>query len=466
MAAGRLARATLAVLAAALVCSGSAAATSAWTQVTIDASDGTPLACAYRIPTGTPPAGGWPGVILFHGLGGSRNNMKTLGNALVQAGFASLACDARGTGDSGGKFGFDGPNEVQDAHDLFDWFAARSDVSDTEIGALGRSLGGGEVWNAAAAGVPFKAIVPVITWTSLGAGLSPSGVPKAGLLAALFPQVPASQWDPSIAQARGDLLAGTVTSAVSSFEAARSAAPELPSLTVPTLMVQGRHDFLFDMDQAFSAYDQLAGPRRLYLGDLGHSPSTKPVAEHPTYLAEEIRWFRAYLAGGPAVPGGVVLAHDPWDGRTSRFTGLPLTRHVSVNLPGTTTLLSPSASTSRSIRLTSGSLETFGDGSLTVHYSTGAAGSWPRLIAEVFVRGNLAPVTVGGALLTAGSGVVHIPLSDQAVLLRRGEPLRVVIGPAVAQSVYGSSPSAPAGSSITIGAVTLNLSVLRRPVSR
>jgi ABC-2 type transport system ATP-binding protein len=462
----RQARVSLALLAAALVCAGSASATSAWTQVTIDASDGTPLACAYLIPAGTTPSGGWPGVILFHGLGGSHNNMKTLGNKLAQAGFASLACDTRGTGGSGGKFGFDGPNEVRDAQDIFDWFAARSDVSDTQIGALGRSLGGAEVWNAAAAGVPFKAIAPVITWTSLEAGLNPNSIPKAGLLAALFHQVPASQWDPSTAQARDDLLAGDVTSAVTSFEAARSAGPELPSLTVPTLMVQGRHDFLFDMDQAFAAYEQLAGPRRLYLGDLGHSPSTKPVAEHSTYLAEEIRWFREYLAAGPKVDDGVVLAHDPWDGRTSHFTGLPLTRHVSVNLPGTTTLLSPGASTNRSVRPTGGRLETFGDCSLTVSYSTGAAGFWPRLIAEVFVRGGSSPVTVGGALLTADAGVVHIPLSDQAVLLPRGQPLRVVIGPGVAPSVFGSPPSAPAGSSITIGGITLNLSVLRRAVSK
>ena len=68
--------------------------------------------------------------------------------------------------------------------------------------------------------------------------------------------------------------------------------------------------------------------------------------------------------------------------------------------------------------------------------------------------------------LPEGSGVVHIPLSDQAVLLRRGEPLRVVIGPGVAPSVYGNPPRLRPGSSITIGAVTLNLSVLKRAVSK
>ncbi len=167
------ARVVFAILAAALVCAGSASAAPSWTEVTIDASDATPLACAYIIPGGTAPAGGWPGVILFHGLGQSHTDMEPYGSALAQYGFAALACDARGTGASGGTFGLDGPTDVQDAQDLFNWFAARSDVSDTKIGALGLSLGGGEVWNAAAAGVPFKAIVPATTWTEPRAGTQP-----------------------------------------------------------------------------------------------------------------------------------------------------------------------------------------------------------------------------------------------------------------------------------------------------
>ena len=159
------ARIVVAILAAALVCTGGAAAASGWTEVTITASDSTPLACAYIVPSGTAPTGGWPGVILFHGLGQSHTDMEPIGTAMAQFGFASLACDARGTGGSGGKFGLDGPTETQDARDLFNWFAARSDVSNTQIGAFGLSLGGGAVWNAAVAGVPFKAIVPAITWT-------------------------------------------------------------------------------------------------------------------------------------------------------------------------------------------------------------------------------------------------------------------------------------------------------------
>src|SRR3954451_7974930 len=197
-------RVVLALFAAALACTGSASAAPGWTTVTIAASDATPLACEYLLPSGTPPAGGWSGVILFHGLGQSAADMEPIGYAMQEFGLATLACDARGTGSSGGKFGLDSPRDTQDAQDLFTWFAGRSAVSATQIGSFGLSLGGGEVWNAAVAGVPFKAIVPAITWTDLGAALNPNGVPKHELIAQLADVIPFSHWDPSLTQARTD----------------------------------------------------------------------------------------------------------------------------------------------------------------------------------------------------------------------------------------------------------------------
>src|SRR5215471_274175 len=213
------ARVVFAIVAAALVCAGGASAAPGWTEVTITASDATPLACAYIIPSGTAPAGGWPGVILFHGLGQSHTDVEPYGSALAQFGFAALACDARGTGGSGGKWGLDGPREVQDAQDLFNWFAADPNVSDTKIGAFGLSLGGGAVWNAAVAGVPFKAIVPAITWTNLATALNPEGVPKTGLIGILSRAVPVPNWDPSLVQISQTLLQGEITPAVTSSEA-------------------------------------------------------------------------------------------------------------------------------------------------------------------------------------------------------------------------------------------------------
>jgi pimeloyl-ACP methyl ester carboxylesterase len=461
----------VAVAVAVLACAGAApsvlagtrAARAATQELTITASDGTKLACGLVLPSGASPmpTGGWPGVILFHGLGQSHQNMETVANvALAPHGFASLMCDTRGTGASGGTFGLDGPKEVQDARDLFNWFAARTDVSDTKIGAFGLSLGGGAVWNAAVAGVPFEAIVPATTWTSLGPALNPNGVPKTGEVEELNQAIGSSRWDPSLAQARVDLAGGVVTPAVKSVETARSSRPKLNSLHVPTLIVQGRHDFLFDLDQALAAYRLLAGPKRLYLGDLGHPPAQNPTAELPTFLSEALTWFEHYLAGVGTVQGGVLLAHDPWDGSTTSYNALPRTRHMSVNLPGSKRIAA-NGSVSRSVRPTGGPLETFGDSSLSVRFSRNSVLTTIR--ALVSVKGGTV-VTAGAAKIAGGSGVVKIPLFDQAVLLRRGKRLTVTVGGTTADGVYEPFQSGPP--SITIGRITLNLSLLKKTVSR
>src|SRR5205085_7624124 len=134
-------------------------------QLTIPMSDGAQLSCSLTLPDGAAPTAG---VMLFHGLGGRHQDMEPIATSfLVPAGYAALACDARGHGSSGGLFGLDGPRDVQDTRELYDWLGAQPGVNGDAIGALGISLGGGAVWNAAAAGVPFKAIVPIITWTDL-----------------------------------------------------------------------------------------------------------------------------------------------------------------------------------------------------------------------------------------------------------------------------------------------------------
>ena len=333
--------ALLAVVAGMLAGAGSARAATPQ-ELTITAADGTPLACALVEPDGTPPAGGWPGVMLFHGLGGKHQDMEPFATGfLAPAGYASLMCDARGEGASGGLFGLDGPTDVADTQFLFSWFAARPEISDTEIGAYGISLGGGAVWNAAAAGVPFKAIVPVTTWTNLTTALAPQGLSKSGLVTQLAARGADVALGPGAARRGAVARDEHEHRAGEHARAPRSVAHAPASLTVPTLLIQGRHDFLFDIDQAEAAYRLLKGPRRLYLGDLGHPPAPNPVAEHPTYFGLAVQWFDRFLKGTPNGvdrQATVELAHDPWDGKTTTYTGLPPTKTASVVLPGTTTI--------------------------------------------------------------------------------------------------------------------------------
>ena len=101
-----------------------------------------------------------------------------------------------------------------------------------EIGAFGISLGGGAVWNAAAAGVPFKAIVPTITWTNLQESLAPQGLAKSGLVLYLSQLVPAARYDPQLLAALAGLLTGANFDLVAALATSRSVdavAPRRPS---------------------------------------------------------------------------------------------------------------------------------------------------------------------------------------------------------------------------------------------
>jgi alpha-beta hydrolase superfamily lysophospholipase len=460
----------LAAVVAALAWSGSALA-AVPQQLTFTASDGAKLACSVVVPDAPAPAGGYPGLILFHGLGGRHEDMEPLGTQVfAPAGYETLECDARGHGASEGLFGLDGARDVQDTKELFAYLQSRT--GNASIGALGISLGGGAVWNALTSGVPFKAAVPMMTWTNLVTALAPQGLSKSGLVQYLAGLVPTSRWDPQLLAASQGLTTSADLTAATALGSSRSPTSRLPSLTTPTFLIQGRHDFLFDIDQALAAYRSLKGPKRLYLGDLGHSPGISPFTapDAATFWAEALRWFDRYVKG---TPNGVqsqppiILGHDPWDGKPTTYKTLPETKVVSVTLPGTSTLSGGTAKAVRSARLTGGPHETFGDSTVVVRYSN--AKNWDRLVAVLAVQGSSTPITAGGVKLKAASGKVTIRLMNQAVRFASGKRLVLYLGPTSliqdpANALYLATVQPDAA--ITIGRVTLNVSVLRRAVSR
>jgi alpha-beta hydrolase superfamily lysophospholipase len=457
----------LAVVAAALGWSGAARAATPQ-QLTIAASDGAKLACSIVVPDTAAPPGGYPSVLLFHGLGGKHQDLEPIATQfLAPAGYETLECDARGHGVSEGQFGLDGPRDVLDTRELFDYLAART--GNQNIGALGISLGGGAVWNALTNGIPFKAAVPIITWTNLLTALAPQGLSKSGLVGYLAGLVPTTRWDPQLLAASAGLSTSADLSGAAAIASTRSPVSKLASITTPTLLIQGRHDFLFDIDQAIAAYKSLHGPKRLYLGDVGHTPAANPAAELPVYFGESVKWFDRFLKG---TPNGidkprVELAHDPWDGKTTVYTGLPPTKIASVILPGTTTMSGATGRLVRSVRITGGPHETFGDSTVVVPYTN--AKQWDRLVAVLTVQGSTTPISAGGVKLTAASGKATIRLMNESVRFPAGKKLVLYLSStSLAQSsadaLYLASVQPDA--QITIGRVTLNLSVLKKTVSK
>src|SRR5207253_10633588 len=105
-------------------------------------SDGVHIQSTYLVPNGTAPATGWPAVMIFHGLGQTRNSTEfanvswtqVAGSVFAADGYAVLTFDARAHGQSGGLFTLDGPREIQDTKELFNWLASQPGVDAKHIG--------------------------------------------------------------------------------------------------------------------------------------------------------------------------------------------------------------------------------------------------------------------------------------------------------------------------------------------
>ena len=107
-------------------------------------ADGTSIAYDLYLPSGAMPAGGWPGVVVLHGLGGSKDSMAPIAQVFVSHGYAALAYSARGHGTSTGNVELAGPNEISDERAMVSFFTGLPQVSDTKVAAWGISYGGGQ----------------------------------------------------------------------------------------------------------------------------------------------------------------------------------------------------------------------------------------------------------------------------------------------------------------------------------
>ena len=436
-------------------------------QLTVPMSDGANLACSLTMPdSGTPTAG----VMLFHGLGGKHQDMEPLATQyFAAAGYAVLACDARGHGPSPVCcWALAAPPAVADVQSEFNWFAQR--IGTSNIGGLGISLGGGMLWDAATSGVPFKALVPVITWTNLQQALAPQSFAKLGLVLYLSGLVPQAMWSPILTAAAAALVAGNTAQGGSGVDwNANQSIQKLSGFSTPTLMIQGRHDFLFDIDQVLATYKLLAGPKRIYLGNFGHSPDSTSTAPDQAYFWPlAVKWMDRYLKG---TQNGVdkvhiELGHDPWDNKPTAYAAPPATKSISVNLPGSSVIRGSAGKVVRSVRVTGGPHETFGDTTVTVKYS--GAQQWDRLVAVLCIQGNTTPISVGGVKISGASGTATIRLMNESVLIPSGKKLVLYVGPTSTIQTPGDAvylASVPTTAQVTIGKETLKLSVLKKAVS-
>jgi predicted acyl esterase len=446
------------------------------TDQLLSMGDGVSLATTLYTPPGPTPSGGRPAILLLHGLGANRASMNAIAEqSFAPFGYSVLTVDARGHGESGGVSTFGGSRELADYAAALSWLRLRPGVSDTRIGALGFSLGGASVWKLLSAAGRLAAAVPVTTWTSLYDALLPQGFAKAGLVAQLRGLLPDDRWDATVKTLADDSQLGRNLPQIQAFARQRSVREELGRVRTPVFMIQGRRDDAFDMDQALSALGSLRGPRRLYLGSVGHSPATAPSAEQGYYLTQARLWFDRFLKGqlnGIDRRPRIELAPDPWTGRTTQSASPPARRVMRLRWRARQTI----AGSGPLVRLTAPTRrlnETFGAGLVGVGASSTTG--WSHLVAVVSAitpRGEEIVVTSGATqtpTLSAHSKQVTIRLSSQATTIPRGSRLRVTIaGASTAQRADNVlyPLAVPSEARVSLGDVKVMLPVLRRPVSR
>lgn len=459
------------MLAASLVALCAAGRASASTQeLTLRMDDGVDLAATLYEPANAPPPAGYPAIVLFHGLGGKRQDLAAVAQRFDSR-FAVLAFDLRGHGQSGGLVSIDGPREIQDTREVYDQLAARPEIDRTRIGAWGVSLGGGAVLRSLVQGVPWKAVETVETWTDLYSALAPQGLAKSGAIFNFLSSVPSDRLDPSVTAIRDDALASRNLKALKAWADLRSSRKLLSKVTTPVFMFQGRRDFAFDISQAKAGYALLKGPKRLYVGDFGHAPSTFPGPDFASMMSLGLAWFSRYLSAGTTPVAPFTLAPSPWHGKPRTYSKLPATRRLTVSLPGNDRL----AGTGRALR-TSGAFtadaETFGAGKVQV--TAKLTGGWSRLVAVLAARRNGSDTIVseGGVNTTGLKGTRHlsIHLIDTATLIKRGSRLTLTLASSsTAQNagnlLYLNLPM-PRSARVTVGAAKLTLPILKTPVSR
>lgn len=132
----------------------------------------------------SPGDGRRPAVMLEHGFGGSKNDVRRQAEDLARDGYAVLTWSARGFGESTGKIGLNDPKgEVADVTQLIDWLAKRPEVEldkkgDPRLGVAGASYGGAISLLAAGYDDRVDVIAPAITYWNLSDALFPNGVFK------------------------------------------------------------------------------------------------------------------------------------------------------------------------------------------------------------------------------------------------------------------------------------------------
>ncbi|MET9622233.1 CocE/NonD family hydrolase [Streptomyces sp. NPDC006464] len=322
-----------------------------------------------------------PAVLLAHGFGGSKDDVRAQAERLARDGYAVLTWSARGFGASTGRIGLNDPtHEVEDVRKLVDWLARRPEVrldkdGDPRVGVTGVSYGGAISLLAAGYDPRVDAIAPQMTYWNLADALFPDGVFKK-LWAGIFFTTGSATGGPATAVRppggqrpggtdgaagpdAGDCgrftpelcalyervaVAGKPDPAARALLEARSPSAVGDRIKVPTLIVQGQTDSLFPLSHADSMARTIAAGGAPVAVDWiagGHDGGNR---ESDRIQNRVTAWFDRHLKGdtdadtGPAFRVSRTGGVDSTDGRAT-LRGATADRYPGLSAGGRTLAL-------------------------------------------------------------------------------------------------------------------------------
>ncbi|KOU67259.1 ABC transporter ATP-binding protein [Streptomyces sp. MMG1533] len=228
------------------------------TDRVMDMGDGVRIDTSYFT---SPDEGRRPAVLLAHGFGGSKDDVRQQAQDLARDGYAVLTWSARSFGRSTGKIGLNDPKgEVADVRKLIDWLAKQPQVrldktGDPRVGMAGASYGGAIALETAGYDDRVDAIAPAITYWNLADALFPNGVFKK-LWAGIFVNSGGGceRFETQLCQMYERVAeSGTPDAQAEKLLEERSPSAVGDRIKVPTLLMQGQTDSLFPLGQADAA---------------------------------------------------------------------------------------------------------------------------------------------------------------------------------------------------------------------
>lgn len=317
---------------------------------TITGQGGTAIATTIFKPAAASAEAPVPVILSSHGWAGNRTWAPTgFVGKLVDAGYGVVSIDMRGHGTSAGEARVHSmDHEIVDVQRVIDHVANLSWVEqeapgDPVLGAIGGSYGGAYQLLTAAVDERLDALAPEITWNDLPQALVPNGAIKSGWIHALYGAGKAQArlhedideaWSQALAtnQVPDDILAQFNRSSPASYPAA---------IDVPTLLIQGVPDTLFNLNQAVANLQQIqatGADARLVTHLGGHLLNAGTLADNGTVEQVpypqpgdrgspcgdldrmRLAWFDEHLrgeTGAASTISNVSMAMLPADGTTA-----------------------------------------------------------------------------------------------------------------------------------------------------